>query len=365
MNLADMLSYADIHQLGQIARNYDCECDGHSKNELIQTILSTIGRRTCLDAFVQDMSVEDIRFFNSLLYENIEGYSMEELTLRARQARFVAPGEGIELSRDMIVKYKHRGWLFNGHSQQTRYLFHTPKDLLIRVGDSLSQRFMSALELTDEPAAYRDEQNLLADDILCLLHIIAHQEVPLTADGTIYKRLLLSMLDSFSVKEQLIGKVSFRFGYRFSFIYDYCYYNDLICELDGYLWLTEKGRKRISVLFKEDLGQIFRLWIRLYKGPIPNVLSITNWILRLTTNWVTVESLIDCLCPLVQTYYYDTPQSILERRIIQMLMHLGMLRIGEQAEGRLVVKATPRSYMLAQGTIVSDEETIKLPEERS
>ncbi len=374
MNLADMLCYADIDQLEKIARSYGCECDEHSKHALIQSILTAIGRRPCIEAFVSEMNEEDIRFFNSLLYESNKGYSLEELTMRARQARFAAPGQDVERSRELIVRYKQRGWLFNGHSQQTRFLFHTPKDLFQRVGDALEQRFRQQLVVTDEPAAYRDEQDVLARDVLCLLQFISRNDVSLTSEGAIYKRTLISILDCFAVKEQPLGRVGFRFGYgrryrdypdRFSYIYDYCYYKDYICEADGGLWLTESGRAQVAARRRDDLKQLFRLWIRLYKGPIPNVLAIANWIVRLTDEWVTIASLTACMQAYIQPYYYDKAETIVERRIIQMLMHLGLVRIGEHAEHGLVVRANARALALAQGTFVTDDETIKLPAEAS
>ena len=45
MNLADMLTYADIGQLSNIANHYDCDAKRNSKHELIQSILSKLGRR--------------------------------------------------------------------------------------------------------------------------------------------------------------------------------------------------------------------------------------------------------------------------------------------------------------------------------
>ncbi|UUZ79431.1 hypothetical protein LJK88_30305 [Paenibacillus sp. P26] len=69
MNLADMLSYADIHDLSRIADTYQCECNGHSKNELIQSILSTVGRKEVFQRQVDALSIEDIRFLNSLLFD--------------------------------------------------------------------------------------------------------------------------------------------------------------------------------------------------------------------------------------------------------------------------------------------------------
>ena len=372
MNLADMLSYADIHQLGKIAVSYGCECNGHSKNELIQAILSAIGKRELIDSFVHKMSMEDIRFINSLLFESKSGYSMEELTARARQARFVQPGQETELSREMIVTYKHRGWLFNGYSQQTRYLFHVPDDIKTVIRRSLETRFVASLTYVDEPTAYRDEQWLIIDDIRHLLRYLATEDVLLTTDGTIYKRTLLSLFEGFAVKEEPLGRVGFRFGYgrkfreypdRFSFIYDYCYYQHWIEEDEGKLILTELGQAKAESLNKDELGQIYRLWLRLYKGPIPNVLPLAYWLIRLSERWVTVASIIACLCPLVKPYYYDTPESVLERRMIHMLMHLGLLQIGEHPLHGAVIRATKTAAAVIKGISVSEEETIRLPEQ--
>nr|WP_313779191.1 hypothetical protein [Paenibacillus larvae] len=62
MNLADMLSYADIQELKKIASTYSCECNSHSKNELIQSILSTVNRREVFEERISRLSMEDIRF---------------------------------------------------------------------------------------------------------------------------------------------------------------------------------------------------------------------------------------------------------------------------------------------------------------
>src|SRR5262245_13949368 len=83
MNLADMLVYADIAELTAIAETYDCTCSSHSKNELIQSILSTVGRRDVIESRVSEMTAADLRFLNSLLFESRGSYSLEELKARA------------------------------------------------------------------------------------------------------------------------------------------------------------------------------------------------------------------------------------------------------------------------------------------
>ncbi|MDF2963535.1 MAG: hypothetical protein K0S39_5270 [Paenibacillus sp.] len=89
MNLADMLSYADIHDLSRIAVTYNCECNGHSKNELIQSILSTVTRRDVFERQVVELSIEDVRFLNSLIFDKRGSFSIEELIARVQQSRFV------------------------------------------------------------------------------------------------------------------------------------------------------------------------------------------------------------------------------------------------------------------------------------
>ncbi|MEX1030591.1 MAG: hypothetical protein WDZ91_11200 [Paenibacillaceae bacterium] len=369
MNLADMLCYADIHQLNKIAQHYQCECSGNSKNELIQAILNAVSRNESFNQFIGDMTIEDIRFLNSMLFENRASYSLEDLTARASQARLSPVVGNRDLSREMISSFKQKGWLFNGYSHDTKFDFQVPDDLKERTCIALQGRFLTNLERVDEPPAYRDEQNVLADDIMYLLRFLAQEDVPLTTDGAIYKRVLSQLLDGMTVKELPLSRVGWRFGYgrrfrdypdRFSFIYDYCYYNEFIREQDDQLQLTEKGRRLVHENHKEDLGQMYRLWIRLYKGPVPNILSLAHWVQRLSNRWVTASSLIATLSPMVKPFYYDNAETIVEQRILQMMMHLGLIRMGENVTGK-VVQATQIALSAIRGVKVSDEEVITFP----
>src|SRR5690554_4521512 len=88
MNLADMLSYADINQLHRIADHYACVCDGHSKHELIQSILSKVYRKEGFQNVVQHLNDEDLRFLNGFLFEPHKSFSLEELVARAKYTVF-------------------------------------------------------------------------------------------------------------------------------------------------------------------------------------------------------------------------------------------------------------------------------------
>lgn len=188
MNLADMLSYADIAQLSGIAEVYQCECSSHSKNELIQSILSAVQRREVLARRVEEMSLGDLRFLNSLLFEKRAAYSLEDLTARAAlaadpalpqaaDAKQQAPigatqtngaGKGsgpaanrtasggrkakqpeepkspADERRSAIARFKRYGWLFGGITQQTRYLFHVPEDVKKKLCDAIEDQFRGA-----------------------------------------------------------------------------------------------------------------------------------------------------------------------------------------------------------------------------
>lgn len=390
MNLSDMLSYADIQQLSRIADVYQCECNGHSKNDLIQSILSTVSRKDVFEAQISSMKLEDLRFLNSLLFEARSSYSLEDLIARVQQSRFGEEPIKVETElpkknkrtkkkvelldkplspREMIAKFKHQGWLFNGYSGPNRYLFQVPNDLKTRFRESLAKRFASELHYTDEPSVYRDEQMLLSDDVTHLLYFTKHNEVQLTADGSMYKRFTLQLLSSFGVQEELPAKGAWRFGYgrhfnqypnRLSFIYDYCYYSKYINETQNLLMLTSAGEERIATRAVGELEQMYRFWLKLYKGPITNLLSLVHWINALAVEWVTLDSLRNVLVPYIKPFYYDDGNSILEQRIMTMMVHLGLLRLGEHPYKGAVVKMTKAGRAVITGANLEDYKPITL-----
>ena len=105
---------------------------------------------------------------------------------------------------------------------------------------------------------------------------------------------------------------------------------------------------------------MYKFWLRLYKNPIPNVQSIVAWIDRLGGQWVTMASLGEVLCKLVKPFYYDSSESIVEQRILQMMMHLGLIRIGEDQENGAVIQVTKLGTKVIQGTFVAEEDKVVL-----
>jgi hypothetical protein len=358
MNLADMLSYADIHDLSRIAGTYNCDCNGHSKNELIQSILATVSRRDVFEHQVTCLAIEDIRFLNSLIFDRGGTFNIEELE------------QDTWNPREMISRFKQHGWLFNGYSRDTRYLFQIPADLKTRFSEALTKQFQQHIVTVGEPSVYRDEQRLIIDDIRHFLYFVKDQEVLLTAENYMYKRQLQQILERLSVKEATIAKTAWRFGYgrmgkeypnRFSFIYDYCYFNGWITEQGHTLALSTKGKEWIQSDTQEDLLEVYRFWLRLYKGAIPNLQSLAYWLEKLVPTWVTVASIKEVLLPLIRPFYYDTAESILEQRILQMMMHLGLIRIGEHEQSGAVIQLTKLGQSVIKGIYVANEDLIVIP----
>jgi hypothetical protein len=381
MNLSEMLGYADIGLLSAIARHYNCDCNSHSKNELIQTILTTLNRRDTFEQQLHDLKDEDIRLMNRLLFDKRSYFSIEELLAivkqTGRQRREMAGGERKDADqevnpRETIIRFKQRGWLFNGHSQQTKYLYRIPEDVKRRFSDCYTSYLSRQLVHIDNPAAYRDEQMIIGQDVLRFLRYVYQHEIELTIDGTMYKRSLHQILSLLHVQEEAVKTRGWRFGYgrkfreypdRFSLIYDYCYYSGLIEEQTGKLVLTEQGEQRVKKQVAENPMDMYKLWLKLYKGAIPNLQALVHWLQRLCGRWTTVQSLHEALGRMIQPFYFDTPQQVLELRIIRMMMHLGLLQLGDDPTCGPVVRMTKLGEHIIGGTYVPEEEKIELDQE--
>ncbi|WP_068785276.1 DUF5302 domain-containing protein [Paenibacillus phocaensis] len=350
MNLADMLTFADIGQLSRIADHYRCECSGHSKHELIQSILQTVGRRDFIERHIGSMSLEDLRFLNTLLFDGRRQFSLEELIACAQGSRFTDDAKERESPREMITRFRQQGWLFNGTTQQTRYLFEVPEDLKRRFREALERRFLAEVKAAAaEPPMYREEPDMLSADLLLFLQYVSKHDIPLNSEGVMYRRNQMQILETLHVSEGLVGK-GWRFGYgrrfkdypnRFALLYDYAYHSRLIQENNHRLELTDAGAASLAEERKESMIQFVRFWLRLYKGPIPNLLSLVYWIVSCSKDWVTVPSLFDRVEPLIKPFFYDSPASIFEERILQMMLHLGMVRFGEDERHERYVQASP------------------------
>lgn len=357
MNLADMLTFADIGQLSRIANHYQCECNGNSKHELIQSILQTIGRREFIKHHIEGMSLEDLRFLNALIFDGRRQFSLEELIACAQQSRYTEDARERESPRDVIARFRQRGWLFQGTTQNTRYLFEVPEDLKRRFREALEDRFKADIvTVKGEPAMYREEGDLLSEDFTLFLSYVHEHEVPLNNEGVMYRRNQLQILEKLHISESLVGR-GWRFGYgrrfkdypnRLALLYDYASHTRLIREEVDRLTITAAGEAYLREERRESMIQFVTFWLRLYKGPIPNLLSLVYWIERCSKDWVAATSLYERLSTLIKPFFYDSAESIYEERILRMMLHLGMVRLGDDGQGTMYLQTTPFGKSVVQ-----------------
>jgi hypothetical protein len=244
--------------------------------------------------------------------------------------------------REMVSRFKDGGWLFNGSSQQTRYLYQVPGDMKERFREIMGQHIREQISPSPEPDMYRSEGEMLESDLLLFLRYIGENELELNQEGALYKRYQQGLMNSLHIPEPLLSKGGWRFGYgracehyppRLALLYDYARHRRWISE-EGYrLRLTTAGATIVEEGKCESLMQLFTFWLRLYKGAIPNLPSLVHWISLSADHWVTVPSLVEGVGWLVKPFYYDDASSIMEGRILRMMVHLGMLRLGETSEG--------------------------------
>ncbi|GAA5345665.1 hypothetical protein [Planifilum fimeticola] len=353
MNFAELLTYTDIDQLNRIRKTYGFEGSVHSKNELIRTLLCHLGRRQELAEQIRGCDAVQTRFLQLVFFDYRDVFSMEELLGKAKAAWGEEEGD----SRSLILWLLKRGWLFPGVTLRTRHLYQVPRDLKERINRLFAEEFLE--DASDEPVAYRDEQGMLAQDLSRFLAFVMHNEVPLTADGAIYRQHQRKLFKTFIVPEKPVEKKGWRFGFgrryhlypdRFSLIYDYAYYQGYITEEEtGWIRLTEKGAGKILNKETEPGQEMYRFWLRLYRKPVPHLPVVVRWIdLLARGRWTPVEVIQRAVNGWIEPYYYETAESLL-RRILKMMMHLGVIRMGEGADGEKLVSVTDEGHALITG----------------
>lgn len=337
MRIADWLTYTDIEQLKELNRCYGLTPNHHSKHDLICSLLSQISQKNKLEQMVDELTASEHRFLQLILLDHHVGYSIEELLARGRMA--LQDQEGTP--RSLVIGAIRRGWLFPGFSSHNHDLYHMPTDLKKQLIGIVTAPFLRDLLADEQLDGYRNEMNLMWDDLIQFLRFTERELVRLTQDGAIYKQLQKKLFQSFSVVTKPLEKKEPRFGFgrsyhlypdRFSLIYDYAYYQGYIQECEnGILCLTPKGQGKCTDTNKnESLQDLYRFWIRLYRRPIAGLPIILRWIGVLAqSGWISLTQVHLAVRPWLKRYYNETEDSLF-RKTIQMLLHLGVVQLGKK-----------------------------------
>lgn len=354
MNLAEILVYTDIRQLHQMAAHYGCECNPHSKNELITSLLHNIRRKQTIADEVERLSQDEAHFLFLLFFDKRLVVSLEDLLAKAGVALHHEKEKKQELGRKLIANALRRGWIFPAKNKPVGQ-YQVPLDIREPyIHQWISQWKQAQPEEEREVLAYRDEGHALVDDCYKFLSFLSSEPVPLTGDGSMYKRYQNQLLSFLSVKEEPLAPQKWRFGYglhfdqypdRFSLLYDYCYYQRWIKEEAGAVHVAEQGLALLGQPPTDMLyDDLIRFWQRVYKRAVPNLPMLVQLIPWMSGGqWVSQESLKQTLLPWLKAFYYDEPQAILVQRVLKMMVHLGLLKVGQCEDEEWVYASTDSS----------------------
>lgn len=354
MNLAEILVYTDIKQLHQMAAHYGCECNPHSKNELITSLLHNLRRKQTITGEVERLSQDEAHFLFLLFFDRRMVVSLEDLLAKAGVALHCNKEKKQEQARKLIANALRRGWIFPAKNKPVGQ-YQVPVDIREPyIQNWVSQWKLAHGEETQEVLAYRDEGHALVEDIHKFLTFLTAAPVPLTSDGSMYKRYQTQLLSFLSVKEEPLAPQKWRFGYglhfdqypdRFSLLYDFCYYQRWIKEEAAAVHVTDQGREILQSAPSESLyDEMIRFWQRVYKRAVPNLPMLVQLLpLMSGKEWTSQRLLLKTLLPWLKPFYYDEPEAILVQRVLKMMVHLGLMKVGQRQDQEWVYASTDSS----------------------
>lgn len=341
MNLAELLTYADIGQIHKIIDSYQCQCDRHSKTEMIQQLIFTVFNNKNLQNFFLELTETEYIYLQLLYLDSKNKYTIEDLLAKGKQA--VALTNSTAKPRELVLTALKNGWIFTGVGSQHKLTYLVPQDFRDKVLQLLKELILPALRIKNVISYYREESNLAVGDLGNLLKHLQEEEVMLTNEGYIYKRQLQGILKKLLVNEEPVKVLAWRFGYgrryneypdRFSLLYDYAYYHNLLIEDQrGYLLVTPKGEKLLNNPRNPEMDfKLYQFWVRLYKNTIPYLQHVLRLIdLVAESNWIEINSLEKQLLVWINQHYYETKEQVFRERIVKMLVHLGAAQIGNES----------------------------------
>jgi hypothetical protein len=350
MKLSDHLLYRDIQELGEMATYYECECNRNSKLELVQSIHHQILNQAVYVDLLNKIEQPLIFFLQYILYQPSITFSIDELIAKGK---YIGQLFNYDQSpRKWVTELLKRGWLFPVSSKYQVQL-EIPLDLHTFLKRQMLQHLSSIYQMTPHQkvnGSIRDEGKSIFLDLHTFLAYLKDQAIPIpvTLDGVIHKRYQQILYHKFNISEEVLKDKEWRFGYgrrfpsypsRFAFIYDFCFSKEWIMEGQEGIFLTKKGEEIVSsehFLHEESHQEVLKYWIRLYKHPIPSLPFIYRFIVDLLSNqWLESNQLYAMIKPWLKSYYFDDVEVIFRDRIIQMLVHLGVVQMSFNNEEQL------------------------------
>lgn len=335
MNLSETLTYTDISQLHRLARQLNCECNIHSKNELIQSLFHHLTNKYQIHQEFLELSSGDKMFLFNLMFEKRREYTKDAIYAKARQAWMKNDATGSY--RGMLEQALEKGWLFRVKMGQEEK-FILPDEVRKQWRSLLFDGFQGIRKEEIEGGTMYDGTHHMAQDLESLFRYLENNHVPFAKNGAMYRKHLMNLVHLFHVTEELPAE-NWRFGYgrrfreypdRFALIYDFAYHKEWIKEdsIIGNVILTQQGHQFIEegIKYEQLTKDLFSFWLLSYRRAIPNIENLTRSISFLCKNtWVQEKVLVEQLLPFTSGFYYDLPEDVLNKRVITMLNYFGFL----------------------------------------
>lgn len=361
MNLAECLSNADIATLRAIADNYDLSCSRHSKLALMQEILYLFRSRKFVADRIIDWKAGHEEVFVRLGLESRQMYSAEELAGMFRRCKDNAAAA--------LEQGERQGWLYPTTRDSGRLQYCVPTEIHKVMQDETIRVFYSNIDQSElGPLTYRESDFALVRDADLFLQYLDRHEVPLTTGGSMYKKHIEKILELFEVPETPL-EGGWRFGYgrrfydypdRFALIYDYAYANQFIEEgRDGFLRTTDAALRWQGISLSHRQKSMLQFYISSYRRPVPRLPQIVRMMsLASADRWLDSESFLVNCGEMVSEYYYDSREVVWNARILSMLCHLGVIRVGEDENEKSWFQTTKLGQqLLTQGTVAAASDT--------
>jgi hypothetical protein len=329
LKLSECVGSADINVLRNIAKYHRFSCSLYSKHALIQEILFTFRSPNFLNEQIDKWHLRWPTIYTRLCLSNRLEFSVEEIQAMFRNDRQKDQG---------LKEAMEQGFIFQTTSEFGRSCYVVPSEFLntmrVRLITSLKEQVDVSV---DGPLTYKDEGFAMCRDLDVFLEYVIHHDVQLTTDGAIYKRHLQQILQLIEIEEMPIQN-GWRFGYgrrihdypdRFALLYDFSYHAGLIQETEaGMLEILPEVEKWNCQSQEQKQKKLIQFYMSVYRRPIPRLHEIMRATLHLAENWVETNSALDAIRGLVNKFYYDEIEDVWRVRIVKMMMHLGLLKVG-------------------------------------
>ncbi|MCY0869783.1 MAG: hypothetical protein OWT27_04235, partial [Firmicutes bacterium] len=367
MRLVECLNRADPAHLRAIALRHGLTCSTHSKNALLQEIISRLSassyvrRRLAEQPRLQELACElcltEREVFGreelcAVLLRALGGASAERASVLARATGgLCADQTGLARAAQAVEELMQEGLLF-AVPVRGQMLYHAPGDVWQRVRECVVDQLSCSVQVTEtEPDTVRYDHHALAQDALSTLQFALHHPMKLTQAGSIFRRQQQQLFDLFEVPEQpLPSRRSWHVAYgrhfadypaRFALIYDHLVETGCLCETSEGRLVCDADAVASYVKRSEDerMDALYMQFIRDYQVYIPNLRAVVARVEAVCSRgWVFARSLEDALADAVAAAPEPVSTTIHER-VLPMLVALGQLSVGKAADGSTLYRA--------------------------